>query len=153
MHKLEAKKNKVEAEAALLKTQTSFSNVEQLKELLVKSLKTEFSNILFAHDFSSSLPVELYDLPSQFDELTEEVKGLKKQVHELEIELPRELKEIPTKLEDFTKTITSLTSQVASLQAKLNTLDALPDQSVPSTGQADTISAEGEKNTNQATIS
>ncbi|GJZ69639.1 hypothetical protein Tco_0633189 [Tanacetum coccineum] len=76
MHKLEAKKNKVEAEAALLKTQTSFPNVEQLKELLV-----------------------------------------------------------------------------ASLQAKLNTLDALPDQSVPLAGQADTISAEGEKNTNQATIS
>ncbi|GJY86617.1 hypothetical protein Tco_0500643 [Tanacetum coccineum] len=100
-----------------------------------------------------SLPVELYDLPSKFDELTEEVKGLKKQVHELEIELPGDLKEIPTKLEDFTKTITSLTSQVASFQDKLKTLDALPDQSVPLVGQADTISAEGEKNTNQATIS
>ncbi|GJZ67344.1 hypothetical protein Tco_0630584 [Tanacetum coccineum] len=74
MHKLEAKKNKVEAEAALLKTQTSFPNVEQLKELLVASLQ------------------------------------------------------------------------------KLNTLDALPDQSVPLVGQADTISAEGEKNTKQANL-
>nr|GEW42191.1 zinc finger C2H2-type/integrase DNA-binding domain-containing protein [Tanacetum cinerariifolium] len=53
----------------------------------------------------SSLPTELKDLPSKFNELTEKVKGLKKQVHELEIELPGELKEIPTKLEDFTKTI------------------------------------------------
>nr|GEV40320.1 hypothetical protein [Tanacetum cinerariifolium] len=143
----------------------------QLNELLVKSLKTEFSKILFSHDFSSSLPTKLKDLPSKFDELTKEVKGLKKQVHEFKIELPGDLKEIPTKLEDFTK-------NVASVQAKLKTLDAFPglslnvtkalnkfaqvldsasskfgDQSVPSVGQADTMPAEEEKNTNQATIS
>ncbi|GKF06277.1 hypothetical protein Tco_0036945 [Tanacetum coccineum] len=72
----------------------------------------------------------------------------------------------------------SLPIQVASFQAKLKTLDALPslllnvtkalnkfaqvldstlskarDQSVPSAGQADIMPAEGEKNTNQATIS
>ncbi|GJX65733.1 hypothetical protein Tco_0300076 [Tanacetum coccineum] len=64
----------------------------------------------------SSLPTELKDLPSKFDELTEEVKRLKKQVHELEIELPGDLKEIPTKLEDFTKTVTSHTSQVTKLK-------------------------------------
>ncbi|GJY78323.1 hypothetical protein Tco_0484124 [Tanacetum coccineum] len=63
-----------------------------------------------------SLPTELKDLPSKFDELTKEVKGLKKQVHELDIELPGDLKEIPTKLEKFTKTVTSLTSQVAKLK-------------------------------------
>ncbi|GJV41189.1 hypothetical protein Tco_1419629 [Tanacetum coccineum] len=57
-----------------------------------------------------SLPTELKELPSKFNELTEEVKGLKKQVHNLKIELPGELKEISTKLEDFTKTVTSLTS-------------------------------------------
>ncbi|GKD36070.1 hypothetical protein Tco_1251579, partial [Tanacetum coccineum] len=195
--KLELEKNK--AEAVLLKAQPLFLNVEQLNELLVKSLQTEFSKILSSHDFSSSLPTELKDLPSKFNELTEEIKGLKTQVHELEIELPKELKEIPTKLEDFTKTATSLTSQVAemktlqwelpeaflslpekveSAQAKLKTLDALPslllnvikalnkfaevleststkvkDQSVPSAGQADTMPAKGEKDTNQATIS
>ncbi|GJS17706.1 hypothetical protein Tco_0412178 [Tanacetum coccineum] len=119
----------------------------QLNELLVKSLQTEFSKILSAHEFSSSLPTELKDLPSKFNKLTEEVKGLKKQVYELEIELPGDLKEIPTKLKDFTKTVTSLTSQVAelktlqwelpakflslpvqvaSVQAKLKSLDALP---------------------------
>ncbi|GKB53741.1 hypothetical protein Tco_0904494 [Tanacetum coccineum] len=89
----------------------------------------------------------------------------------MEIKLPGDLKEILTKLDDFTKS-------VASVQAKLRTLDALlslllyvtqalnkfaqvldsasskaGDQSVPSAGQADTIPAEGEKNTNQATIS
>ncbi|GJS10679.1 hypothetical protein Tco_0367475 [Tanacetum coccineum] len=88
-HKLELEINKAEAEAALLKAQPSFPNVEQLNELLVKSLKTEFSNILSAHDFSNSLPTELKNLPSKFKKLTEE---------------------------DFTKTVTSLTSQVAELK-------------------------------------
>ncbi|GJW94664.1 hypothetical protein Tco_0174336 [Tanacetum coccineum] len=120
-HKLELEKNKVEAEVALLKAQPSFSNMGQLNELLVKSLQTEFLKILSAHNFSSSLITELKDLPSKFNELTEEVKGFKKQVHELEIELPGDLKEIPTKLKDFTKTVT-----IETIQAKLKTLDALP---------------------------
>ncbi|GJQ96858.1 hypothetical protein Tco_0007997 [Tanacetum coccineum] len=118
-----------------------------------------------------SLSTELKDLPSKLNELTGEVKGLKKQVYELEIELLGDLKEIPTKLDNFTKI-------VASVQAKLKTLDALPslllnvtqalnkfaqvldyasskarDQSVTSAGQANIMPAEGEKNTNQATIS
>ncbi|GJR75363.1 hypothetical protein Tco_0087728 [Tanacetum coccineum] len=76
-HKLELEKNKAEAEAALLKAQPFFPNVGQLNELLVKSLQTEFLKILSAHDFSSSLPTELKELPSKFNELTEEVKGLK----------------------------------------------------------------------------
>ncbi|GJW75522.1 hypothetical protein Tco_0134892 [Tanacetum coccineum] len=138
----------------------------QLNEFLVKSLQTEFSKILSAHDFSSSLPTELKDLPSKFNELTKEVKGLTKQVHKLEIELLGDLKEIPSKLEEFTKLS----------QAKLKTLDALPsllkkvtnalnqfsyyiaskktrDTNVPVVGQAGTQPVEGEKNTNQATIS
>ncbi|GJR78433.1 pleiotropic drug resistance protein 1-like protein [Tanacetum coccineum] len=63
-HKLELKKNKAEAEAALLKAQPSFPNVGKLNELRVKSLQTEFLKILSAHDFSSSLPTELKDLTS-----------------------------------------------------------------------------------------
>nr|GEX13456.1 hypothetical protein [Tanacetum cinerariifolium] len=110
-YKLELEKNKAEAEATLLRAQPSFPNIGQLNELLVKSLQIEFSKILFAHDFSGSLPTELKELFFKFNELTKEVKGLKKQVHNLETELPGELKEIPTKLEDFTKTVTSLTSQ------------------------------------------
>ncbi|GKD25528.1 hypothetical protein Tco_1231742 [Tanacetum coccineum] len=126
-HKLELRMNKDEAEAALLKAQPLFLNVGQLNELL-------------------------------------------KQVHELEIKLPRDLKEIPTKLEDFTKTITSLTSQVAELktlqwellaeflfvptQVKMAiALKKTKDTSIPSAGQADTQHVEGEKNTNQTTIS
>nr|GEW52121.1 hypothetical protein [Tanacetum cinerariifolium] len=64
----------------------------------------------------SSLPTELKDLPSKFTKLSEEVKGLKRQVHELLIELPKELKEIPTTLEAFKMAVTSLTSQVAKLK-------------------------------------
>ncbi|GJT24816.1 hypothetical protein Tco_0894753 [Tanacetum coccineum] len=119
----------------------------------------------------SSLPTELKELPFKFNKLTEEVKGLKKQVHNLEIELLRELKEISTKLKDFTKTVT-----IEVIQAELKTLDALPsllhkvtnalyqfaqaiasnktkNDRVSSAGQAGTQPAEGEKNRNQATIS
>ncbi|GJW08222.1 hypothetical protein Tco_1570645 [Tanacetum coccineum] len=163
-HKLVLEKNKAkaEAEATLLKAQPSFPNVGQLNELLVKSLQTEFSKILSTHDFSSSLPTKLKDLPSKFNELIEEVKGLKKQI--LQWELPAEFLSLP--------------EQVASVQAKPKSLDALPslllnvtkslnkfcqvldsanskagDQSVPSAGQADIMPTEEEKNTNQATIS
>ncbi|GKC80957.1 hypothetical protein Tco_1136674 [Tanacetum coccineum] len=150
-HKLEFEKNK--AEAALFKAQPSFPNVKQLNELLVKSLKTEYSNILSAHDFNISLPTELKDLPSKFNELTEEVKGLKKQVHELEIELPVDLKEIPTKLKDFTKTL-NITQALNNFAQVLNSASSKAgDHSVPSVGQADTRPTEGEKDTNQATIS
>nr|GEV06838.1 hypothetical protein [Tanacetum cinerariifolium] len=110
-------------------------NVETEDTLVPKSLS------------SSSLPTELKDLPSKFNDITKEVKGLKNQVHNLEIELLGELKEILLKLKDFTKTVTSLTSQVVELktlqwdlpaeflvvpsqvemvQTKLRTLDALP---------------------------
>ncbi|GJY21604.1 hypothetical protein Tco_0394170 [Tanacetum coccineum] len=128
--KLELKKNEVEA--VLLKAQSSFPNMEQLNELL--------------------------DIPFKLNELTEEVQGLKKQVYDGEIELPGDLNEIPTKLEDFTNTITSLLSHVTkALNMFAQVLDSASskagDQSVPSAGQADTVPAEGEKNTNQATIS
>ncbi|GJW96412.1 hypothetical protein Tco_0178220 [Tanacetum coccineum] len=147
----------------------------------------------------NSLSTELKEIPSKFNELTDEVKVFKTHVYGLKIEVPGDLKELPTKLEEFTTTFTSLISQVAQLkslkwelpaeflsvpnqvasaQAKLKTLDALPslllkvtqalnmfakvlhsttskagDQRVPSAGQDGTMLAEGEKNTNQATIS
>ncbi|GJX72202.1 hypothetical protein Tco_0309373 [Tanacetum coccineum] len=149
--------NKDEAKAALLKAQPSFPNVEQLKELLVKSLKTKLSNILSTYDFSSLLPTELKDIPSKLNELTGEVHGLKNQVHTLEIKLLGELKEIPIKLENFTKTVTRLLSHFTKVlnkfaQVLVSTSSKAGDKSVPSAGQADTMPAEGEKNTNQATM-
>ncbi|GKD87210.1 hypothetical protein Tco_1358364 [Tanacetum coccineum] len=112
--KLKKEKTDAEAEVAFLSAQPSFPNVEQLIELLVKSLQPELSKILSTYDFTSSLPTELKELPSKFTKLTGEVKELKKHVHDLKIELPGDLKEIPTKLDNFTST------------AKIKTLDALP---------------------------
>nr|GEX08640.1 hypothetical protein [Tanacetum cinerariifolium] len=100
-------------------------NVETKDSLVSKSLS------------SSSLPTELKDLPSKFNELTEEVKGLNLQVHELETKLPGDLKEFPYKMEEFTKTITSLLLSVTNaLNMFAQVLDSDSskdrDQSVPS---------------------
>nr|GFB90623.1 hypothetical protein [Tanacetum cinerariifolium] len=88
------------------------SNEDEEADKVHVNTNAEIEDALVPKSLSpSSLPTELKELPSKFNELAEEVKGLKKQVHDLEIELPGELKEIPSKLEDFTKTVTSLTSQ------------------------------------------
>ncbi|GJR53065.1 hypothetical protein Tco_1403586 [Tanacetum coccineum] len=86
-----------------IESSTSFPDLGQLNELLIQSLKNELPKILSTHDFSSSLPTKLKDIPSR------------------------------------------------SAEALENTTQA-GDTSVPSAGQASTMSAEGEKNT-QATIS
>ncbi|GKB38722.1 hypothetical protein Tco_0883664 [Tanacetum coccineum] len=105
----------------------------------------------------SSLPTELKDISSKFNDLIEEVKGLKKHVHELEIELLWDLKEIPTKLEDFTTIMSNLITQVAELNilqwellakflfvpiqfahAIASTSKKTKDAIVPSAGQAGT---------------
>ncbi|GJS48074.1 hypothetical protein Tco_0598195 [Tanacetum coccineum] len=77
-----------------------------------KVLKTEFSNILSAHDFSSSLLTKLKDLPSKFNDLTEESYTQVVELKTLQWELPAEFLVV--------------LSQVEMVQAKLKTLDALP---------------------------
>ncbi|GJV27328.1 hypothetical protein Tco_1383776 [Tanacetum coccineum] len=155
-HKLELKKIKAEDKAALLKAQPSFPNVEQLDELLNQ-----------VHELDIKLPGDLKEIPSKLKEFTKTITSLTLQVAEL-----KTLQwELPLKF-------LSLLVQVASVLAKLKTLDALPglllnvtkalnkfaqvlystsskagDQGVPSVGQADTMPAEEEKNTKQATIS
>ncbi|GKC30700.1 hypothetical protein Tco_1037994, partial [Tanacetum coccineum] len=131
------KKNKAEADAALLKAQLSFPNV--------------------------SLPTELKDLPSKLNDLTEEVKVLKTQVYNLEIELPGDLKEISPKINWFKKlkTLDALLNLLLNVTQALNKFaqvfdsssSTARDQGVPSADQAHSMPAEGEKNTNQATIS
>ncbi|GJZ25081.1 hypothetical protein Tco_0562540 [Tanacetum coccineum] len=138
--KLKKEMIKAKAEVAFLSAQPTYPNVEQLTELLVKSLSPELSELLSSHDFSSSLQTELKELPSKFNDLTREIKELKKHVYELKIELPGDLKEIPTKLEQFSPIVSSLTTQ-----AKIKTLDVLPSQ-------AGAHTVEGENNTKQATI-
>nr|GEW81936.1 hypothetical protein [Tanacetum cinerariifolium] len=123
--KLELEKNKAKAKVSLISAQPSFPNVAQLTKLLVKYLTPEFSKILSAHDFSSSLPTELKELSSKLTDLTGEVKDLKKNVYDLEIKLPGDLKEIPEKLEAFTSTIESLSKQVAELKTLIFVRDKM----------------------------
>ncbi|GJQ91736.1 hypothetical protein Tco_0002875 [Tanacetum coccineum] len=170
-HKLKLKK--IKAEVALLKAQPSFPNMEQLDELLdlpskfnelteeVKGLKKQ------VHELDIELPGDLKEIPSKLKEFTKTVTSLTSQVTELK-----------TFQWELLAKFLSLLVQVASVQAKLKTLDALPglllnvtkalnkfaqalyytsskaeDQGFPSAGQAATMPAEEEKNTNQATIS
>ncbi|GJR85189.1 pleiotropic drug resistance protein 1-like protein [Tanacetum coccineum] len=110
-----------------------------------ENVETEYTSVPKSSSPSNSLPTELKDIRSKFNDLTEEW------------ELPAEFLTVP--------------SQVEMVQAKLKTLDALPSllnkvtnalnqfaqaitskktggDSVPSAGQAGTQPAEGEKNTN-----
>ncbi|GJY10706.1 hypothetical protein Tco_0378891 [Tanacetum coccineum] len=135
-HKLELEKNKAETKVALFKAQPSFPKflnilsahdfssslptVGKNKSIGQRTAKQKVKVLLSRKSRNiDPTPTELKDLPFKLDELTREVKGLKKQVHELEIELLGYLKEIPTKLDDFTKNVTSLTSQVAELKTLL----------------------------------
>ncbi|GJV49933.1 hypothetical protein Tco_1440145, partial [Tanacetum coccineum] len=128
------------------------------------NFKTEDTSVPKSSSSRQLNELMLKDLSSKFNELTEEVKGLKKQVHELEIDLPGDLKEIPSKLEDFTKTaklktLDTLLSLLNKVTNALNQFDQAiaskktRDTSVSSAGQDGTQTVEGEKNTNQATIS
>nr|GEW33054.1 hypothetical protein [Tanacetum cinerariifolium] len=114
------------------------SGPHRLPELLVKSLTPELLKLLNAHDFSSSIPTKLKELPSKFNEIMGEVIDLKKYVSKLKnlkLELPAGLLALP----EFATTI-----QVASHKTS--------DQRVPSAGQAGTHPTEGKKNTQQITI-
>ncbi|GKE21079.1 hypothetical protein Tco_1432591, partial [Tanacetum coccineum] len=113
---LEQQKIKGKAEVASLKARPSYPDINHLTDLLLTSLKSEFSKLLASHDFTSCLPTALKELPSKFTELSGEIKELKKHVQDMEIELPGDLKEIPTKLETFTSIISSLSSQVDELK-------------------------------------
>nr|GEU92810.1 hypothetical protein [Tanacetum cinerariifolium] len=96
---------------------------------LKKERKEVFCSFIYAHNrythrrslwrslskHTCSLPTELKDFPSKFNELTEEIKSLTSQVAELKT-LKWEL------LEEFL----SLPAKVELAQAKIKTLDALP---------------------------
>ncbi|GKB37844.1 hypothetical protein Tco_0882786, partial [Tanacetum coccineum] len=162
----EQQKAKAEAKVASLKARPSYPDINQLTNLLVTSIKPEFSKLLASHDFASCLPNALKEISSKFTELSREIKELKKHVQDMEIELPVDLKEIPKKLETFTSTIFSLSSQVAEmkniqweLSAEFQDLPSLrfatmvenasraTTKDVPSAGQATASPTEGEKNT------
>ncbi|GJR23435.1 reverse transcriptase domain-containing protein [Tanacetum coccineum] len=126
-----------------LKDQPLHPNVNQLTELLVTSMKPELSKLLSSQDFSSSIPIELKELPSKITELSREVKELKKHVQELEIELPGDFQDIPKKLVTVTLSRFASIVEHASQMAK--------NKSVPSADQTSASPTEREKKTNPAT--
>nr|GEX03866.1 hypothetical protein [Tanacetum cinerariifolium] len=154
---------------------------ERPKLNLNKSLPTELKELSFkfndlsrkikelkkyAEKLEVELPGDLKEIPNKVEKFTTIVFSLTTQVDELKT-LQREL---PAKF-------LSIPGQVSSIQAKIKTLDSLPsllykvtealdifiqavehasikasDQGVPSVGQVGTHPVEGEKNTEQATI-
>ncbi|GKD13524.1 hypothetical protein Tco_1197931, partial [Tanacetum coccineum] len=146
---------RAEAEIAQMKAQPSFPDLGQFNELLIQSLKNELPKILSTHDFSGSLRTELKDIPSRFTKLTDELKTLQWELPAPFISLPDQVAKVQARL----KTLDALLSLFISVTNALNrSSKALQnttqagDTSVPSVGQASTMPAEGEKNT-QATIS
>nr|GEV96351.1 hypothetical protein [Tanacetum cinerariifolium] len=117
---LERAKVIAKTEVASMKAKPSYSDINQLTELLVTSLKPKLSKLLASHDFASFLPTELKELPSKIIRLSGEIKELNRYIKDMEIELPGDLKKISSKLESFTSTISNLSSQ-----EKLKTLNSL----------------------------
>ncbi|GJZ35353.1 hypothetical protein Tco_0581170 [Tanacetum coccineum] len=78
--KLQQQKAKAEAEVASLKAKPSYPDINQLTKLLIASLKLELSKLLASHDFATSIPSELEELPSKITTLAEEIQELKRHV-------------------------------------------------------------------------
>ncbi|GJV26979.1 putative RNA-directed DNA polymerase [Tanacetum coccineum] len=155
------KLEKGQAEAAFLKAQPSFPNVQYLTELMVNALKTELAKLLTVPSYLKTLPDKLEEFETSILTLTTKVASL----GDFRLEIPAGL--------------LALLGKVSSIHAhliKLKVLDALPslldkvdaamhmfakaidstsqkagDNSVPSAGQANTHPTEGEKNTRQPT--
>ncbi|GJS38061.1 hypothetical protein Tco_0536443 [Tanacetum coccineum] len=138
-----------------------------LTELLVSSMKPEFSKLLSSHGFSSSIPTELKELPIKITALSREVKELKKHIQEFEIEL-LEVAELKKHTWELPKELFALPCIISSIQTHIKTLEALPsilnkvtdtlhrfvsilnfhNKGFPSTGKSNALPTEGEKNTN-----
>ncbi|GJS08835.1 retrovirus-related pol polyprotein from transposon TNT 1-94 [Tanacetum coccineum] len=161
---LEQQKEKAKAEITLLKSRPSYPDIYQFTNLLVSSLKPEFSKLLASHDFASCLRTKLKELPSKFTELSRKIKYLKKHVAELKYiqwELPTEFFDLPIKvylIQENLKTLDSLQSLLNKVTDTLNRFSTMVENTsgaacnnVPLAGKATTSPTEEEKNTNPAT--
>nr|GEU78883.1 hypothetical protein [Tanacetum cinerariifolium] len=127
MDALEQQKAKAEAGVASPKARPSYPNINHLTDLLVTSLKSEFSKLLALHDFASCLPTALKELPSKFTILYGEIKELNKHVQDMEIEFQNWRHSLPQSLVFHPRFATIVENASA--------------------GQASASPAEGEKNT------
>ncbi|GJT40066.1 retrovirus-related pol polyprotein from transposon TNT 1-94 [Tanacetum coccineum] len=138
-----------------------------LTEHLVSSMKLKFSKLLSSHDFRSSIPTELKELPNKITALSREVNELKKHIQEFEIKLP-EVAELKKHMWELPKEFLALPGQISLIQNHVKTLEALlglsnnvtdtlnmfasilnaHNKGVPLAGKSTASPAEGEKNTN-----
>ncbi|GKB50125.1 hypothetical protein Tco_0900878 [Tanacetum coccineum] len=85
------------------------------KLVQLQELKDQLSNLLASHDFASSIPSELKELPSEITTLSGEIQ-----------EQERHVAELKTLKWELSAEFLALPSQILSVQAKLHTLDTLP---------------------------
>nr|GEU92496.1 hypothetical protein [Tanacetum cinerariifolium] len=124
--KLEEEKQSTEAEATMLKAQPSYPKIQQLTKLLVNSLKPKFDKLIKGQDFSTYLLVELKELPTKFEDVTNSFGDLKEAVKKTELGVPNELTSSPERLAYFNKSISALTTRFPNLEEKLKVRDAIP---------------------------
>ncbi|GKC26520.1 hypothetical protein Tco_1033814, partial [Tanacetum coccineum] len=82
------------------------------------------------------------ELLSKFQDISGEIKDLKKYVEGLEIKIPGDLKVLPGKLEEFQSSITSLTTQVANIK---NLQLELPAEFLALPGKVSSIQVQSSK--------
>nr|GFB55500.1 hypothetical protein [Tanacetum cinerariifolium] len=164
-YKLELEKNK--AEAALLKAQPSFPNVEQLKKLMIKPNLLEMARRFIRYlkrqryaFFTSDSPPDEPIIVSDESEEEEEVAKDKDTEATSHDELPAEFFNFSSQVslvQEKLKTLDSLLSPLYKVTNTLNTFATIvknasgaTSMNVPSAGKATALPAEGEKNTKDA---
>ncbi|GKB99592.1 hypothetical protein Tco_0985729 [Tanacetum coccineum] len=100
---------------------------EEEEEVYVEPhARTRDTSIPKPLSLNSSIPTELKELPSKFNEVSGAVRDLKQYIEGLEIKVPGDLKEIHEKLDEFHSTISGHTKQVGELKnLKLELLGGL----------------------------
>ncbi|GJU82089.1 hypothetical protein Tco_1284454 [Tanacetum coccineum] len=154
--KRKLEEDKAAAEAANLKAQTSYPNIQQLSELLVSSLQPKLMKLDF--------PTDILELPNKLNEFTKALFIPTSKVEKLEgfkLEILADLVALPSHMSNTTSQFSQLkvldiipdimSMVVASLDKFLDAISSASQRagssSVPSAGLVVTRLVEGEKNT------
>ncbi|GKC34641.1 hypothetical protein Tco_1047025 [Tanacetum coccineum] len=118
------RQRKAATEIDTFKALFMFPNINQLTEHLISSMKPEFSKLLSSHNFSSSIPTELKELPIKITALSGGVHKLNTHIQEFEIKLPEDA-ELKKHIWELPKEFLALPGQISSIQTPIKTLEAL----------------------------
>ncbi|GKB53673.1 hypothetical protein Tco_0904426 [Tanacetum coccineum] len=123
--KLKLEKDKAATKATSLTAQPSFTNVQQLTELLVNALKLELTQLITNHDLNASILTELNELPSKVKEINRALGDLKQYMEKLEIKVAA-LENIKLNILAGLLVLPQHVSLINARITKLKVLDALP---------------------------